>query len=54
MLIAEWVAAVEGSRAETQTSNPPQIAYVVLAVIALALGLVVWVFVRTSMRRSSK
>ena len=55
MLIAEWVAVAQttgGPAAET--SNAPSAGYIALAILAVVLTLVVTIFIRTSMRRSSK
>jgi hypothetical protein len=53
MSVAECVIAVQSS-SETQTTNPPAVSYIVIALLAVVLGLVVLVFARTSARRSSK
>lgn len=54
MSTVEWVAAVQHSGPEFQTSNPPAAGYFAVGLVAVVLGLVVWIFIRTSTRRSSK
>ena len=54
MSIAEWVYALQPNGPESPTSNPPATGYFVIALLALVLGLVVLIFIRTSSRRSSK
>ncbi len=52
---AECVIAVQTSKEQLpQTSNPLAAGYFAIALIAVVVGLVVLVFIRTSMRRSSK
>jgi ammonia channel protein AmtB len=54
MSIIEWVAAVQFNGPESQPSNPPAAAYFVVAVIAAVMGFVVWIFIRSSARRSKQ
>ncbi len=54
MSIVEWVATVQTNSPAAPTSNPPGAEYFVVAIIAVVLALAVWVFIRTSPRRSSK
>jgi cation transport ATPase len=54
MSIMEWVAAVQFNGPESQSSNPPAAGYFVIAVIAAVLGFVVWIFIRSSARRSKQ
>ena len=54
MPMVEWVAVLQTSGPKIETSNLPAARYLVLALIAVVLGLVVWVFIRTSFRGSSK
>jgi hypothetical protein len=56
--MVEWVAAVQaavpsGPGGETN-NNPLTAGYFVVCLFAVVLGLAVWVFIRTSARRSSK
>jgi len=52
MLSAECMIAVQvGGK---QPVNPPAAEYIVIALVALVLGLIVVVFIRSSARRRSK
>jgi hypothetical protein len=55
MSIVEWIAAaVQKSDSESLISDPATALYFVIAILAAVLGLVVLIFVRTSMRRSAR
>jgi hypothetical protein len=54
MSMLEWVAAAQASGTESQSSNSFAIGYFVVALLAVVLGLIVWVFIRANARRSSK
>jgi hypothetical protein len=54
MPIAEYVASVQTNGPESQTSNSSAGLYFALALVAVVLGLLVVVFIKTSMRRSSR
>jgi|HubBroStandDraft_3_1064219.scaffolds.fasta_scaffold1553909_1 hypothetical protein len=54
MPIMEWLAAVQFNGPESQPSNPPAAGYLVVAVIAVVMGFVVCVFIRSSARRSKQ
>ena len=53
MSIAEYAIAMQTSSL-SQTGNPPWAEYFVIALLAVVLGAFLLVFIRTSMRRSSK
>jgi len=53
MLIAEWVASAQVGGTAPEPSSPAA-EYFVLGLIAVVIGLVVLVFIRSSARRSSK
>jgi branched-subunit amino acid ABC-type transport system permease component len=53
MSIAECVIAVQSS-SESHTINPPYARYLVIALVAVVLGVVVLIFIRTIAGRSSK
>jgi len=52
MPIAEWVAGAQTGGPETLVSNPPGAAYFAIALVAAVVGLLVFVFIRTSARRA--
>jgi hypothetical protein len=55
MSLVESILAVQQTNGlGSQESNPPAAEYFVVALVAVVLGLIVWVFIRSSMRRSSK
>jgi hypothetical protein len=54
MSLAEWVAAAQATGGQSQTANTPGSMYFIIALVAVVLGLVVLIFVRSSARRSSK
>ena len=54
MSIAEWLAAVQTSVTDTKPSNPIADQYIVFAILAVVLGLMVLIFIRASARRSSR
>jgi hypothetical protein len=54
MAFIECVLAIQTSGGLTQTSNSPAALYFVIALVAVVLGLVVLIFIRTSARRPSK
>jgi hypothetical protein len=54
MSILEYLIALQTSGEPTQTNNTPAAGYVVLAITAVVLGLVVLIFIRVNARRSSK
>jgi hypothetical protein len=53
MSTADLVAAFQTSGPQTTPSNPPAAGYFVIGLLAAVLGLIVWIFIRTSSRRSS-
>ena len=53
MAIAEWIAAVQPG-GESQNANPAVAWWFVYAIVAAVLALVVMVFIRTSVGRSSR
>ncbi len=53
MSIVEW-AGGQTNGLGSQASSSTGAEYFVVALIAIVLALVVWVFIRTSMRQSSK
>jgi hypothetical protein len=53
MSIAEWVAAVQVGGTRPEPSTPAE-EYFVIALIAVVVGLVVLVFIRSSAQRPSK
>lgn len=54
MSIIESVAAMQASGLESQSSNSPGALYFAIALVAVVLGLVVLVFIRTSGRGSPR
>jgi hypothetical protein len=50
----EWVAAVQTSSPESQSSNSSAIEYFVVVLLAVVVGLIVRVFIRANAHRSSK
>jgi cation transport ATPase len=54
MSIVEWVAAAQTGAPGSQTSNSPASGYFVIALLAVVLGLVVWIYIRVNATRSSK
>jgi hypothetical protein len=53
MPIAEWVALLQMSSPESESSGSTAGWYFVILLIAAVLALVVWMFIRTSVGRSS-
>jgi heme/copper-type cytochrome/quinol oxidase subunit 1 len=53
MAIAEWIAAVQTTGAQTE-SNSAIAKYLIFALVAAVVGLVLMMFIRTSSSRSSK
>jgi hypothetical protein len=47
-------AALQTTGPQTPSNDPPAALYFIIAIIALVLGLVVTIFIRTSARRSSR
>jgi hypothetical protein len=55
MSFAEFAIAVRTSADQSQVNNPPEAWYMVLALLAAVMGLVVLMFIRTTTRpRRSK
>jgi hypothetical protein len=54
MSIAACVAAMQTSGPQSETTNLPGAEYLVFALIAVVLALIVLIFIRASARRSSK
>jgi hypothetical protein len=54
MSIMECVAAMQFNGPESQSSNPHAAGYFVIAVIAVVMGFMVWIFIRSSARRSKQ
>jgi len=50
----ECIVAVQVNGEQPPAGNPHYAGYLVIALVAIVLGLVVLVFIRTSARRSSK
>lgn len=50
----DLAASVIALESPTTTSNPPDIPYLVIALIAIVTGLVAFIFIRTIAGRSSK
>jgi len=54
MTMVEWVAATQTSGPGPQPSNPVSSEYFVIALVAVVLGLVVWIFIRSSAKKSKR
>lgn len=54
MSILECFIAVQTSGGQTLSSNSPASSYLLIGLLAVVMGLVVWVFIRANARRSSK
>jgi capsular polysaccharide biosynthesis protein len=54
MSLLECVIVAQTSGSQTQAGNPPVAWYLVIALVAAVMGLVVLIFIRTSTRRSSR
>lgn len=54
MSIAEWVAAIQTNGIDSQRRDPAAAGYFVIALVAVALGMVVLILIRSSARRSTK
>jgi hypothetical protein len=53
MPIVESIAVIQNSGQE-DSSNPPLAGYFAVALFAIVIGMIVWVIIRTSTRRSAK
>jgi hypothetical protein len=54
MSLVELIAAVQTGDAPVKPSNPVTDEYIVLALAAVVVGLIVLVFIRTSARRAKR
>ena len=54
MSFAASIAAVQAGGNQSQTSNSPIAGYLALALVAVAAGLIVLIFIRTAMGRSKR
>jgi hypothetical protein len=54
MSMMEWVAAAQSSGLDTPRSNSNGAGYFVIALLAVAVGLVVLILIRSGARRASK
>jgi capsular polysaccharide biosynthesis protein len=53
MLFAEYAIAAQ-AHSEAAASNPPAAMYLAIALAAVMVGMIVLIFIRTSMRRASR
>ena len=54
MPLVAFLVAAQRDGVETRSANPPSAAYIVIAILAVVLVLVVWIFIQSGARRSSK
>ena len=54
MTVVECLIAVQTSGTQIRVSNAPGTPYFLIGLLAVVMGLVVWIFIRTSAGRSPK
>jgi hypothetical protein len=54
MALIESIAAMLQDNGTQPAANPPAAGYFIVAILAVVVGFMAWIFIRTSARRSSK